>query len=608
MTLKNRSYLSAAVAAAVMTMGAPMQVGAINLSQDNIGDMAIGEYYTVRDGWQTEFSLINTSDSTVAVKIRFHEGRNSREALDFIAVLSPYDMLQGIAREDENGNPRLYFPERSETTCVVPIPAGRTAAIPSGGSLPFSANAYTGPNDDNYKGINTIDRAKEGYFTVMMMGAADPLSVYDDTQIVPYNSFHVRKVINGQTLDVPRSCALVENAFRNDAVIGGVPTDRVTRTYREFDRNVNALKLNYSLTNIARGVQGNSTATTIANFATDESFIAHTRTSIRADGPLAMPRNLIHAQSRLDERYPNLNQGDFFATWLVDSNYKHPLTFADQNEAEGPGIIPAPFNRYWAGIYSRPVDALTALLMKSSALNEWAENPFTGATTDLVLTAPTKGWYTDWAWNYNPQEGGTPHLAGISPVAALAFVNTNFGIPPFSQQFRTTGQSCDVVGLSLYNRDEVGLEDPVNPSPSARLNLCWETNVVYTGATSLLNSKQAQRAPVDAIATADPNGKINGWLQVHMDVAVTQYHPAIPLLNITYPFFEDVLNADFARVVQLGMPYIGFGYKQRDLGQGASYGGMSNHSYLRNWAGRNQIGGTLTLTDLIDLVNPPVMP
>lgn len=689
-------YLSAAIAAALATSVVPTQVSAVNLSQDNIGDVGIAEYYTVRDGWQTELTLVNTSDSTVAAKFRFHEGRNSREVLDFIVVLSPYDMVQAIAREDANGNPVLQFPANSETSCVVPVPAARRAGATSGGTLAFSDRAYSGANFDNYRGDNSLDRAKEGYFVVIQMGAAPPGAENNASQIVPYNSLHVN--------EVPRNCLAVENAFRNENIVS---------TYRQFERNLNALKLSYSLTNVARGTQGSNSATMLANFATKESFIAHTKTSIQSqaaalaplqaavataqanlaaaetrvnnavadlqeasDGDgigdiagctytpdasvppeervlnytgcptaltaelsaalaarttasnqlqaandalaaaaarlLVAPRNLIHSQDVLGDQYPQLNQGDFFATWLYDGNYKHPLTNDDPNEAVSPGIIPTPFNRYWFGIYARPVDGVTALLMKSSAINEWADNPVTGASSDLVLTAPTKAWYTDWRYTYNPNRGGSPHLTGISPVLGLALANTTFGWPPFSEQFSQLGQACDRVGLDVYNRDETPLADPVLPSPRATVDLCWETNVLYTGVDSALSSKQAVAVPVDAIATTSPAGTFNGWLQVKMDQFVTQYHPAIPLLNITIPYFRDILDQPdgFGRVVQVGMPYIGFAYKERNMGQAASYAGITPHSYLRNWDDRNFIGGELRLTDptLLNALSGPIFP
>ena len=196
---------------------------------------------------------------------------------------------------------------------------------------------------------------------------------------------------------------------------------------------------------------------------------------------LNAPRNLIHAQqggglanqSSDPEQYPNLNSGDFFAYWLVDGLYRNLGTYNQLPQAAIKNVLNLPFG-LWAGLYPRPVDAVTALLMKSDAINEWALNDNTGAQSALVLTAPTKRFYTDWA-NLD-----TPHLDLLSPILGNIYNSFPAGIPPFSQQFGPSGFSCDPVGVAFWNNDEVGPENPVFPSPTPSVDLCWETNVVYT--------------------------------------------------------------------------------------------------------------------------------
>ncbi len=141
MNLAKKTYLSMAMSVAMAGIGAPAYVGAVTLSQDLIGDVGIVPYYTMRDGWTTDFNIVNTGNNTVAAKVRFHEGRNSREVLDFIVVLSPYDQINFYAVEDPSLGPVIRFPgTNSEKTCVVPIPNGRLPRADGvGGTLPFSA-------------------------------------------------------------------------------------------------------------------------------------------------------------------------------------------------------------------------------------------------------------------------------------------------------------------------------------------------------------------------------------------------------------------------------------------------------------------------------------
>ena len=671
MKLLKKTYLSTTLAVALAGGVVPGYVGAVTLSQDNIGDSAVVPYYTMRDGWATDFYIINTSNKTTAAKVRFHEARNSREVLDFIVVLSPYDQINAFAVLDPNLGPVVRFPAgNSEKTCVVPIPNGRVGGV--GGYLPFSAFEYTGGNYDNwpsserdeeYGPLGPIDRALEGYFTVIEMGTSDDGPVH------------------AAALHPNPNCEAVAEAFR---------IENIVPTYEEFDRNLNNLKVGFSLTNPARGVQGSGSATMMANFATNRSSIAHTMTSIMAGGAdvvaaqaaldaaedvrqdtydatvaaaaalrlivgcnqpnppgefhdspagntlpgtcqgnpallaqydsavlaynnarvalaaanqnlqdalaaqLSAPRNLIHAQDGSPtvgdpERAPNLNHGDFFAYWFRDGQYR-----TLDNYDQLPDAINLPFG-LWIGLYPRPVDAVTALLMKSDALNEWAYNANTGASSDLVLTAPTKRFYTDWVSVYENE----PHLVGISPILANAVANTDAGWPPFGNQFIETGRSCDKVAVAFYNNDEVGPKDPILPSPSPDVRLCWETNIVYTGQDSVLGSEVAQRLDVrNLLAVAGgENETYNGWVNVNMTVNAHNYHPAIPLLNITLPNVPPLWPFD--EIVQTGMPYIGFAFKERDLGNPANaYGGLTPHSYLRNWDKRNALGGTITVEDL----------
>jgi hypothetical protein len=700
MNLFKKTYLSTALAAVLAGGGVPGYVGAVTLSQDNIGDVGIVPYYTMREGWSTDFYIINTSNHATAVKVRFHEARNSREVLDFIVVLSPYDMFNAFATLDAVKGPVVKFPSgNSEKTCVVPIPTDRVGGV--GGYLPFSDFEYVGANYDNWPPgypeaynqypLGTLDRTLEGYFTVIEMGVSPEGPVYEAS--------------------IAKDCETIENAFRAENIIP---------TYEEFERNMNNLKVGFSLTNFLVGTQGSGSATMLANFATNRSAIAHTLTSIEAGavdvdglqqavndaedavaaaeagvvsaktnlceteivnpscafsaeialtppvndptqqycgntpppdrylngvdnpsiatvagldcpgeleaaystsigvlasansgliaaqdalnaavvGVLGAPLNLIHAQDGSPlvgdpERYPNLNSGDFFAYWFRDGQYRWL-----GNYGQLPDSINLPFG-LWLGLYPRPVDAVTALLMKSDAINEWAYNANTGAMSELTLSGPTKRWYTDWENVYAKNS----HLVGISPILADAIANTTVGWPPFDDQFRLFGQSCDTVAVGLWNNDEIGPSDPVLPSPSPFVSLCWEANVLYTGETTsegtspLLGSRVGVRVDPNILATTNANEKYNGWINVNMTVNAHNYHPAIPLLNLTLPNIPDTWPFD--EIVQTGMPYIGFAFKERDLGvPGNNYSGLTPHSYMRNWDKRNLIGGTLTLEDL----------
>ena len=92
----NRKSLYAALAGlgALSGMGA---AEAVNLNPEGLGQALIYPYYTVRNGangfaYNTLLSVVNTTSSAKAVKVRFLEGKNSKEVLDFNLFLSHEDV------------------------------------------------------------------------------------------------------------------------------------------------------------------------------------------------------------------------------------------------------------------------------------------------------------------------------------------------------------------------------------------------------------------------------------------------------------------------------------------------------------------------------------
>ena len=96
MNIFKKKSLCAALAG-IGALGAAGAAQAVNLNPDGLGQVLIYPYYTVRsDGAGNAFnsllSVVNTTASVKAVKVRFLEGKNSREVLDFNLYLSPKDV------------------------------------------------------------------------------------------------------------------------------------------------------------------------------------------------------------------------------------------------------------------------------------------------------------------------------------------------------------------------------------------------------------------------------------------------------------------------------------------------------------------------------------
>src|SRR5210317_258321 len=124
----NRKNLTAAVLAGLA--GAAGIVGsaqAVNINSDGLGQVLIYPYYTTNGGNATVLSVVNTTGSAKAVKVRFKEGKNSREVLDFNLYMSAYDVWTA-AIADVEGTPSLVV---NDNTCTVPYLYG------NGGVQPF---------------------------------------------------------------------------------------------------------------------------------------------------------------------------------------------------------------------------------------------------------------------------------------------------------------------------------------------------------------------------------------------------------------------------------------------------------------------------------------
>lgn len=195
-----KKLVSLAVATAVsggamMAMTAPAH--AMNVSQNNLGEVLLFPYYTVKNGFDTLFTVTNTSNKTAVIKIRWREALNSREVRDFNVVLSPYDMWTGVVTSNADNTGALI--RTFDKTCTSPVlPAG-----PNGSrEVAFTNALFSGKYADG--ATESVDRVREGYFEVFLMGESTR-STSTSTNVLEYNAKHV----NG----VPRDCAKVDAEF-----------------------------------------------------------------------------------------------------------------------------------------------------------------------------------------------------------------------------------------------------------------------------------------------------------------------------------------------------------------------------------------------------------
>jgi len=150
--------LAKAIALATV-LGASASAHAVNVNPDGLGQVLLYSLYTTEQGNDTNISITNTSDVVKAVKVRFLEGQNSQEVLDFNLYLSPKDQWSGAITQTANGAKIVTF----DRSCTAP-------AIPASG-VEFRNAQYKGDG-----GEQSLARTRVGHVEIIEMGDIDPKS------------------------------------------------------------------------------------------------------------------------------------------------------------------------------------------------------------------------------------------------------------------------------------------------------------------------------------------------------------------------------------------------------------------------------------------------
>jgi len=127
-------------------------------------------------------------------------------------------------------------------------------------------------------------------------------------------------------------------------------------------------------------------------------------------------------------------------------------------------------------------DAVSAVLMHDSLMNEFVLDTATRSGTDWVVTMPTKRFYV-------------PDGTGNAPTL-------------FQRNFSSASGSCDDITLTLWDREErpAGALAFAPPAPTGGNALCWAANVITFNQSNVLGSQNAANIPVPSFQ--------NGWLSV----------------------------------------------------------------------------------------------
>jgi len=593
------------LAAAVASIAAgSVAVNATEVSNKEVGDLALIPYYTVLDGKNTGMHIINTTESTQVVKVRLRRGADSKDALDFNLVMSPLD--EWTANIGAGGSTGVKV-TTNDTTCTVPeFPAG-------GAEMP-----------DTY-----AEGATEGYIEIIGMGQAA-----SELQGLAVAAEH-------GTTGVPASCALVRNHFfRVDAddvatasvkgthtsgllssglcnatavaaaatgaacyasatavsagaayVPSGTDAEKAIATYNLsslVDTNDQALKVSYFITDSTGGLEAGDNAVMIEGFASAPMATNQQPLSFGTAGKLQY--------DPLNFELPNLAYGAY------------PSSVTARAPAAGlSGLTGAASAARDGSLFTD----LRAAIDTTSLINDWASIETDDGTvaTDWVVTLP--GQYAmanpicDLYASYTSAATACKFAATATNVTGYissAGVLDDDELPLILASNVANSNTGEGSRLLLWDREEQSLngEDPEtdeglgfspggsagDPTKVAVLNR--EVNVLVFGAEGsegVLGSADLQDEDYGLKVVATPEGGDRGWAQLTIDPKNTA--PGLWSVGSDAP--DDGDNVDpnatngFGEITDLAQPdntmAIGFAVWERSFAdQAGNYSRMVEHS------------------------------
>ena len=521
------------------TIGAAGPANAVHINPEGLGQLLFYPYYTVRFGNVTAMSIVNTTSLTKAVKVRFLEGKNSREVFDFNLFLFPADLWTGVILPTSDGATL----ETGDNSCVTPSDlfgdaAGLIRSDAAGAPINSFKNVqYTGANVDNPI-LNSLDRTREGYVEVIEMG------IVVDTTLTGYIKHGPAA---GAAVGRPVNCAALDGYEGQSTA--AVPAVKFPGPYLASPGG--GLTGRASIINSANGT----------NYTYDVTALDGWWAPI-APGPGNVPYSAPGVVTPSISRQAGI---DIVSYVPISGN---PAV------AIAPGVVRA--------VWATPREAVSAVFMRNSIINEFVTDQGTVSRTDWVVTMPTKR-----------DNVGVGMNTIMTPVR------------PFTNSFANDTQTvaCDAYTLRIYNREEDSFPSapgvilpPEHPPSTIALGqqLCWEVNVVEFGTLGLLQSNNNFRlqgaADAFALTGATTTGAAsvtlsrrvlqgpNGWavLGFGATTLAEQARQSITPLSAT-------LNGVAVTGTHYGLPVIGvMVHNYTNASVASSYGGVVPHKYTRN--------------------------
>lgn len=405
LTTMRRCALRAGLGVLALSLAATAQ--AVRLNPEGTGQVLLFPYYTTRAGNATFITLVNESDRAKVLSVKLDEARNGRKVGGVNVYLAAHDTWTATVTSLGDGQPANLF--SSDPSCVYP-----RLALELPGSTqrytPLDPSFYTGALND--AGPDNLERLREGSITVI-----------EAATVVP-NSPIAKALVPDTATGVPADCAGIVAAW--DAPEGAWAQDRS----RYLSNPTGGVSGEAFILNVANGTVTGFHATALDDLRTDpadlpqgskNSLVLHTRPGDAAEPSLANAVN---------------DPGAGVARATIDLPRRRV-------ELEYP--------------VARGIDAVSAVLMADTASMTFSSDETAGATTEWVVSFPTRPFYTD------------PAIVGGTAIA------------PYSSVYPLTGNDAAgaaTVLYTLYDRSARRITVADSFSMRSEIKLPYVTQVV----------------------------------------------------------------------------------------------------------------------------------
>ncbi|HSC11534.1 MAG TPA: hypothetical protein VLC97_11220 [Rhodanobacteraceae bacterium] len=387
--------LTIAIAAALSATACSAR--AVMLNPRGTGQVLIYPYYTVNHQ-QTLVSVINTTAHGKALKLRFREGYDGRDVANFNVYLGPYDSWVGAVYDTSADGTGAAAIATNDNSCTVP--AFPLAPVPGTlHALPFTNANYSqgdyGMPTGTDSGPIGLVRTREGFFEIIEMGeVVDQASGSSRTleAITPVNG-------------LPPGCAQIHAAW----AAGG---------YWRANPGIDLLPP-------AGGVYGAGGIVDVA----EGTLYAYDATAVDGFSDVAQ-------HTGPGDSNPN------FGTAVTDSAQGLATAYVPIGNAMTKSQYPSA---------TRGVDAVSAVLAADRVFNEFLTDPAVGASSEWVVTFPTKQFYVD------------PAIVGATATSYL---------PPFEETFGGGNRGFNDPGVACNGRDFRYFDREGDPPPTGICTLC----------------------------------------------------------------------------------------------------------------------------------------